>query len=296
MGESRLNNMALNFPFNVIMWAWGNGTMLLMVLAAVIGVLVVFCSGIAFVLYKYSDALMAGKNNLGMSLLGRSLTMLVFRRIMFPLGRMLGPAAADKRMHESARAKYPLLRSSVASGSVAFVGSSTFTYWRDLAQDFSPLPVYNAAFGGSQTRQLHMHMDEMVVQHRPKVVVYFCGTNDLSAGNSATNIAKEFAQYAANLWQALPDTPLVYLNITATPMQRSNGPARLAELVSANRMINEQHASNPMFHNIDTSREAYETDLDNYVNDGLHLNLEGHSKLADVMRPIVQRAWENASK
>ena len=118
-------------------------------LATVIGVPVGLCSGLAFVLYKYEDALMAGKNTLGMSLLGRSLTMLFFRRIMFPLGRMLGPAAADKRMHESARAKYPLLRSSVCGGSVAFVGSSTFTYWRDLALDFSPLPVYNATFGGS---------------------------------------------------------------------------------------------------------------------------------------------------
>ena len=38
-------------------------------------------------------------------------------------------------------------------------------------------------------------MNELVLKHRPAVVVYYCGTNDISAGANAEDTAAGFAEF-----------------------------------------------------------------------------------------------------
>ena len=84
---------------------------------------------------------------------------------------------------------------------VLFVGSSIFREWRevrDFAADLAPLPAVNRAFGGSTARdQLSDDiMEAIVFPHDPRVLVYYCGSNDLNEGASPRAIRDAFAAWS----------------------------------------------------------------------------------------------------
>ena len=84
---------------------------------------------------------------------------------------------------------------------ILFVGSSIFREWRearDFAADLAPLPAVNRAFGGSTARdQLSDDiMEAIVFPHDPRVLVYYCGSNDLNEGASPRAIRDAFAAWS----------------------------------------------------------------------------------------------------
>ena len=123
-------------------------------------------------------------------------------------------------------------------GAVAFVGSSTFTYWRHLERDMEAagvsVPCFNAAFGGSWTKHVLAYAAELCTNWRPRAVVYYCGTNDLNCGASEPGLSevdsavKGFIDFHRTLHEALPGTPVVYAAPTVTPFVAARG----AELVA----------------------------------------------------------------
>jgi len=108
---------------------------------------------------------------------------------------------------------------------VVFVGSSIFREWRearDFAADLAPLPVVNRAFGGSTARdQLRDDiMDAIVFPHEPRVLVYYCGSNDLNEGESPRRIRDHFATWS--------EKALAARDVGASPRSRLAGRAHAA--------------------------------------------------------------------
>ena len=66
-----------------------------------------------------------------------------------------------------------------AKGGILFVGSSIFRQWTTVADQMAPLPVLNRAFGGSRTGDQLARFDQLVPRYAPRIVVYYCGSNDL---------------------------------------------------------------------------------------------------------------------
>src|SRR5687767_6833387 len=87
-------------------------------------------------------------------------------------------------------------------GGILFIGSSIFRQWADLEADMAPLPAFNRAFGGSRTWEVLHYMDEIVLPYKPRVIVYYCGSNDVNAGESAAAIAGRFQEFVARVEQA----------------------------------------------------------------------------------------------
>src|SRR5437764_4743157 len=79
------------------------------------------------------------------------------------------------RFEEQDRAKPP------PEGAVVFTGSSSIARWKDLAKDFPNQQVINRGFGGSTLPEVNHFLDRIVTKHRPRVVVLFCGGNDMAA-------------------------------------------------------------------------------------------------------------------
>src|SRR5215467_10033265 len=78
--------------------------------------------------------------------------------------------------------------SAAATGPIVFVGSSIFHRWTALASQMAPLPIVNLAFDGAQAGDMLRLVDARVVPYSPRVVVYYCGSNDVDAGDGAEDI------------------------------------------------------------------------------------------------------------
>ena len=129
-------------------------------------------------LHSYRHALTNASDNYVMRVFKGRVMLHLFSSLL-AFGKLVDPkklqAGKDATMAQEAAAVAATL--SPRRGSICFIGSSTFTYWRRLKEDLMPLPVYNAAFGGSQAHQLLPVIDNLVVKHKPSTICYFCGTN-----------------------------------------------------------------------------------------------------------------------
>ena len=104
-------------------------------------------------------------------------------RFLMRLAGCIGRRAVDRAMGRAAEAKAVKLAAEVAaaSGSVCFLGSSTFTFWLSMAADMQKAGIdpscFNAGFGGACTAHVLAHVENLCLRFRPAVIVYFCGTN-----------------------------------------------------------------------------------------------------------------------
>ena len=175
-------------------------------------------------------------------------------------------------------------------GVIVFTGSSSITFWDTLAQDMAPLPVINRGFGGSRIDDVVHYADRIVVVYRPRAVVLFAGTNDMS-GRKPKTAQEVYAGYAAfveRVQAALPDTPIYYLSITPTPSRWKHWP-RVQE---ANRLIRVRTETDPRLRFIDLTGAVLDPDgkprRDLYRIDRLHPNRKGYAVWTGIIKPILQ--------
>ena len=96
---------------------------------------------------------------------------------------------------------------------ILFIGSNIFCQWSTVVEDMAPLPVFNRAFGGSRTWEVNAHMDRIVLPYKPRIIVYYCGSNDVNAYESADAIFGRFRQFQIRVARALPDTRVFFFAI-----------------------------------------------------------------------------------
>ena len=108
-------------------------------------------------------------------------------------------------------------------GGILFVGSSIFRQWKEVADHMAPLPVLNRAFGGSRTADQLARFDQLVPVYEPKVVVYYCGSNDLNAkpADAPEEIFARFRIFSERVQARDPATRLIYVTATRSPANGS---------------------------------------------------------------------------
>ena len=220
--------------------------------------------------------------------------------LFFRIGTQLRkkyPLYAIKKSQEGAALKaMELSKSSPGSGGVCFVGSSTFTYWRCIAHDFAELnlPIINAGFGGSCTYDLLTFADVLCAKYQPRVVVYFCGTNNIAQGMEPSTVLDGFVQFLDELHKLLPRVHVIFLGITTTPFfRRCNINDCLSKARIANDMIAAYcHATqNVSFVHTESSTCDFVRNSKYFLGDLHHLNDEGHTLLAQrVLLPAIKEA------
>lgn len=182
-----------------------------------------------------------------------------------------------------------------APGGILLVGSSIFKRWTNAAADLAPLPVTNRAFGGSQTSHQLMFFDQVVPPCRPVLVVWYCGSNDVKGGKDPAGILARTAEWIAKVQAALPGAGILMVSMMDSPQKRRDGQSVAVREV--NRGLREMAGKkerrlfyvevNPAF---EDGAGAARTDL--YLEDGLHLNLDGYRELTRVLRPAIQQHWK----
>ena len=80
-------------------------------------------------------------------------------------------------------------------GKILFTGSSSIRCWDSLEEDMKPLEVLNRGFGGAQISHVIYHFEEIIKPYDPKAIVFFCGTNDLTALKTPKETLNDFKKF-----------------------------------------------------------------------------------------------------
>jgi hypothetical protein len=263
--------------------------------------MVILLLSFLFLSKKYSGMLENATTPWYLNITGEFMIYLLYK--LGTISRKYFPQLIFKQMQLLGQDKVKLLLTNPPpSGSVCFIGSSTFTYWRHLSRDFAALhlsrPVFNAAFGGSCTCDLIPLIDDLCTRYNPSVIVYFCGMNNIAQALSPDVAKADFEVFAERVYEKCPASTIVYLGITTTPFIRKwNVNNSIMNIKRCNVLVREyvqaqqrQHGDKKI-HYIDTDgiEGCFVRDEGMFLGDRHHLNDEGHQKLAELLFPLITR-------
>lgn len=171
-------------------------------------------------------------------------------------------------------------------GGVVFVGSSSIRFW-DLGRSFPSLGAVNRGFGGSQVSDSLAYLDELVLKHKPRLVVLYAGDNDIAAGESVEEVYGDVVQFVDRVHDALPEARIAYLAIK---------PSRARwKLVDKMRAVNDQVDALAAEREELTYVDVFHATLgangqpreELFIADGLHLNKDGYDVWSAVLNDTV---------
>jgi lysophospholipase L1-like esterase len=179
-----------------------------------------------------------------------------------------------------------------ADGSILFIGSSIFRLWSTVVSDMAPLPVYNRAFGGSQTPDMLRHFDALVEPHKPRIIVYYCGSNDVNAGQSADAIAGRIHEFATRVGTSLPGTKMIFVSINRSPDKEK----RWDVVDAVNTRVRDQFTKEFAYLSyIDVNPALFDANgksrVELYRPDMLHFHPPAYVEFTKIVKPILTKTW-----
>jgi lysophospholipase L1-like esterase len=184
-----------------------------------------------------------------------------------------------------------------AKGGILFVGSSIFRQWKELADHMAPLPVLNRAFGGSRTGDQLARFEQLVPVYEPKVMVYYCGSNDLNAkpADDSDVIFARFREFSERVRAKYPATRLIYVTATRSP----DRVARWEQVDHYNALARAYCAATPGRTFVDINPALVDANghprLDLYVADKLHFHPAAYVAFTAIIKPVLERVWAEAN-
>jgi lysophospholipase L1-like esterase len=177
-------------------------------------------------------------------------------------------------------------RQSLSTGGVVFVGSSSIRLW-DLDKSFPDLHALNRGFGGSQIADAVEHVDLLVLRHKPRIVIFYSGDNDIAAGRSPQQVRDDFEAFASKVHAALPSTRIAFIGIKPS-IQRW---AMIRRIREANALVRARCERDDWLGFIDVDGPMLGWDekprRDLFIEDGLHLSPRGYALWTVLVQPFV---------
>ena len=213
-------------------------------------------------------------------------------------------------------------------GCILFVGSSIFREWRELFEfedEFFPLPVVNRAFGGSTAYEqcLPEILNATVFPHAPRVLVYYCGSNDLNEGRSAQEICESFVTWSRAVRKNIAANEKTKIEILFVSINRAPQKMPVWGVLDETNLLIKRFCEatdghtfidvNPLLfedaegglENNDDGLQSKSDSPEYYKNrnpkfhlfrdDGLHFQPEAYSVWSPAVKTAVKAAWERAT-
>jgi lysophospholipase L1-like esterase len=173
---------------------------------------------------------------------------------------------------------------------ILFVGSSSFTNWKDVQNYFPHFTILNRGFGGSSVSDVIRYADDIIFPYMPKQIVIYCGENDLVASESVTGemVYQRFVQLFKIIREKMPKVPVAFISLKPSPSRW-----HLKEkMIAANKLIKKylRKKKNAAF--IDVYHKMLTADgtpiKEIFIEDNLHMNAKGYAIWQKVIEPYLK--------
>jgi lysophospholipase L1-like esterase len=171
---------------------------------------------------------------------------------------------------------------------VLFVGSSTFTNWKDVQQYFPKHVIINRGFGGSSLPHLMMYAKDIIFPYKAKQIVIYCGENDFTGNASVADVVQRAKKLFESIRGNDPKVAIVYVSIKPSPSREQY----LPQMKEANKQIAVilKNMKNTAF--INTFDAMFNADgtirKDIFNADMLHMNAKGYAIWQKIMEPYLK--------
>jgi len=173
---------------------------------------------------------------------------------------------------------------------VLFIGSSSFTNWKDVQSYFPRHTIINRGFGGSSLPDVINYTADIVFPYEPKQVIIYCGENDFTvAGGIAPSIVVDRVMQLIDLIRSrYPKIPIAYISIKPSPsrqhlwtgMQEAN--ALIKKKLKKKKKVDFINVWDSMFNADGTIMKEI------FLQDNLHMNAKGYAIWQKIMEPYLK--------
>jgi len=175
---------------------------------------------------------------------------------------------------------------------VMFTGSSSIRMWKSVSKDMAPIPVINRGFGGSTIPEVLYYADRIILPHSPKVIVFYCGENDLSNDEAKASLAlKSFKKFHKYLKENLPETKLYFIAIKPSISREKYWP----KMQEANKKIKKFIDKKENYFFVDTASKMLDKNgkvlQDIFLEDNLHMNAKGYKIWTETIKPLLEQYY-----
>lgn len=174
-----------------------------------------------------------------------------------------------------------------AAKQILFVGSSSFTMWKDVQSYFPSHPIINRGFGGSSLPDVIYYAEDVIFKYDPRQIVIYCGENDLAASDtvSAATIAERFKTLFSMIRHRFPRVPIVFVSLKPSPSRQH----LMSKMVEANTAIRQFLKRKKKATFIDVYHPMLADDgkprPDIFLGDKLHMNAQGYAIWQKLIEP-----------
>ncbi len=106
---------------------------------------------------------------------------------------------------------------------ILFIGSSSFTNWKDVNAYFPGYTILNRGFGGSTLVDVIRYAYDIILPYHPKQVVIYCGENDLASTDSisAGEAVRRFKTLFGIIRLNLPSARIDFISMKPSPSRQN---------------------------------------------------------------------------
>ena len=177
-----------------------------------------------------------------------------------------------------------------ADDAILFYGSSSIRLWRSIEDDMAPRPVIQRGYGGARLSDAKGFVHRVVHPHAARAIVVFIANDIDGRPNQPTpeRVGEMFGELLANIREAHPTTPVLWVEVTPTPARFDLWPlVQQASDEIAARCEDDENA-----HFVRTA-DAYLAggvpNADLFKRDGIHQNAEGYAVWAGLIHTALDR-------
>lgn len=176
-----------------------------------------------------------------------------------------------------------------SKNAILLIGSSSFTYWKDVATYFPGRVFINRAFGGSSLTHQIEYVEKVVYPYRPKQILIYCGENDIAASQMVTadSVFNRFVRLHQLIRKKYPAVRISFVSIKPSPVRAEF----LSTVIISNKLIADFCRKNKKTDFIDVFSSMLNTEgkpmEELFIADRLHMNAKGYAIWSKIIAPYL---------
>jgi len=170
---------------------------------------------------------------------------------------------------------------------ILFIGSSSFTRWKDVQEYFPGQPILNRGFGGSRLLDVIHYANDIIFPYAPRQVVIYAGENDIAYSDTVTtkHVLNRFKSLFYLVRGMYERVPVVYVSIKPSISRKQ----MFQRMIAANKAIKKFLRKEPNTSYVNVYDKMLlptgQPDPSLFVKDSLHMNAKGYGIWRDALKP-----------